>query len=84
MGENKKHRNLLRCLHFRLAGDERVELPSAVLEGDIHHFITCCIMMMKPWALGDLPIFTYINLTCYLATFRVVSSQTVANILRLA
>jgi hypothetical protein len=30
--KNKKHRKPLRCHLFVVAGDERVELPSAVLE----------------------------------------------------
>lgn len=35
--------------------------------------------MLKPLVLADLSTLSYINLLCYLATIRVISSQIVAN-----
>src|SRR5665648_986482 len=79
--QNKKHRKPLRCFLFCLAGDERVELPSAVLECVTPYVLTCC-KMLKPLVLKDMSILVYINLSCYLSTFRIVSRQIVDNLLR--
>ena len=70
----------MRCLIFCVAGDERVELPSAVLESGTFHFLTHR-KTLKPLVLLGLSILHFNIMRYYFATFRVNSPQIVPNFL---